>query len=70
MEISLTFPTKHATLMKNLIVLNRPLQLVFYASFRIKFFFLEPARFIDSETTGDVEAKEGERVRLICQATG
>ena len=30
----------------------------------------EPARFIDSETSGDVEAKEGQRVHLKCAATG
>ena len=30
----------------------------------------EPAQFVDSETSGDVEAKEGQKVRLRCEATG
>ena len=30
----------------------------------------EPARFLDTETKGDVEAMEGEPVRLACEAIG
>ena len=32
--------------------------------------FSEPARFVDSDTSGDVEAKEGQKVKLRCEATG
>jgi len=32
--------------------------------------FTQPARFLDTETKGDVEAIEGEPVRLTCEAIG